>query len=48
MRGIVAKVEESTLDESSFAYKNFKEVLDLQKDSIEILHNIKPLINIKG
>ena len=44
---IKAKVEEDTKDESRFAYKNFQEVLDLQKDSIEILYYIKPLINIK-
>lgn len=47
MEWIKAKVETSTLDESRFAYKNFKEVLELQKDSIEILHWIKPIINIK-
>lgn len=45
---IKAKVVQWTLDESRFAYKNFEEVLELQKDSIEIIHRIKPLINIKG
>jgi tRNA-splicing ligase RtcB (3'-phosphate/5'-hydroxy nucleic acid ligase) len=44
----MAKVTEATKDESRFAYKNFSEVLDMQKDSIEILHFIKPIINIKG
>jgi len=44
---ITAKVCEDTKDESRFAYKDFQEVLDLQKESIEILHWIKPIINIK-
>ena len=47
MKWIMALVTEKTKDESRFAYKNFSEVLDLQKDSIKILHYIKPIINIK-
>lgn len=47
MEWIVAKIEESTKDESRFAYKDFNKVLELQKDSIRIIHRIKPLINIK-
>lgn len=47
MKWITAKVQEETKDESRFAYKNFNEVLELQKDSIKILHKIKPMINIK-
>lgn len=47
MTWIKAKVEEDTKDESRFAYKNFQEVLYLQKESIEILNYIKPIINIK-
>lgn len=48
MVGITAKVEDCTLDESPMAYKNIFEVMELQKDLIEVLHHIKPLINIKG
>lgn len=48
MIGITAKVEDCTLDESPMAYKNIFEVMELQKDLIEVLHHIKPLINIKG
>ncbi len=44
---IKAKIWEDTKDESRFAYKNYSEVLELQKDSIKILHYIKPIINIK-
>lgn len=48
MAGIVAKVDSSTLDESAGAYKNIFDVMDLQKDLVEVVHHVKPLINIKG
>jgi tRNA-splicing ligase RtcB len=48
MTEIVAKVNEDTLDESPFAYKNIFDVIELQKDSIDVVDYIKPLINIKG
>ena len=48
MVGIKAKVGNSTLDESPFAYKNIFRVMEDQHDLVEVLHHIKPLINIKG
>ena len=48
MVGVTGKIDEDTLDESPDAYKNIFEVMDLQKDLVEVLHHIKPLINIKG
>jgi len=48
MKGITAKVENTTLDESPLAYKNIFEVMELQKDLVEVLHHIKPMVNIKG
>lgn len=48
MKGITAKVEDSTIDESPEAYKNIFEVMRLQKDLVEIISHIKPLINIKA
>ena len=48
MDGITALVEEKTIDESPFAYKNIFEVMKLQKDLVEVVAHIKPLINIKG
>lgn len=48
MKGIVAKVEESTLDEAPMAYKSIYEVMDCQKDLLEVKHTIKPLINVKA
>lgn len=48
MKWIQAKVEQSTLDESPSAYKDIFKVMDLQKDSIEVINYLKPIINIKG
>ena len=48
MDGIVARVEEKTLDESPFCYKDVFEVMRLQRDLVDVLHHIKPVINIKG
>lgn len=47
-RGIQARVEEATLDESAGAYKNVFEVMAMQRDLVDVVHHIKPLINIKG
>jgi len=48
MNGIIGKINESTLDESPFAYKDIFKVMDQQSDLVDVLHHIKPLINIKG
>ena len=48
MQGITAKVEESTLDEAPQAYKDIHRVMDEQSDLVEVIHHIKPLINVKG
>jgi tRNA-splicing ligase RtcB (3'-phosphate/5'-hydroxy nucleic acid ligase) len=48
MSGIKAKVSSETLDESPFAYKNIFDVMEQQKELVEIIHHVKPLINIKG
>jgi tRNA-splicing ligase RtcB len=47
-RGIQARVNSSTLDESALAYKDIFEVMAMQRDLLEVLHHIKPIINIKG
>ncbi len=47
-RGIVVKVDRSTLDESPEAYKNIWEVMAMQADLVDVKHHIKPIINIKG
>jgi tRNA-splicing ligase RtcB len=48
MHGITAKVDFATLDESPFAYKDIFEVMEQQKDLVDVVAHIKPLINIKG
>lgn len=48
MKGITAKVGQSTLDESRLAYKNPFHVMDAQKDLVEVIHHVKPIINIKA
>lgn len=48
MTGVVAKVDLETLDESPFAYKSIFEVMERQSDLVEVLHHVRPIINIKG
>lgn len=48
MQGVVAKIDADTLDESPFAYKNIFDVMRQQEDMVDVMHHIKPLINIKG
>jgi len=48
MEGIVAKISRGTLDESPFAYKNIFEVMELQKDMVEVVAHVRPILNIKA
>ena len=49
MVDVVARVEQSTLDEAPFAYKNLDEVIARQDGIVvAVVDHIKPLINIKG
>jgi len=48
MADVQALVIEDTLDESPGAYKNIFEVMNLQRDLVEVVAYISPLINIKG
>ena len=48
MVGIVAKVGDSTLDESAFAYKDIFEVMRLQETLVDVVAHVRPIINIKG
>ena len=40
-------VDENTIDESPFAYKDIFEVMELQSDLVEIEEHIRVLINVK-
>ncbi|MES0491139.1 MAG: RtcB family protein [Leptospirales bacterium] len=48
MQGKYAKVVDDTLDEAPNAYKNIYEVMELQKELVEIIDHVKPIVNIKG
>ena len=49
MNGIYSSsVNKSTLDESPFAYKNPKKIIEQIGESVEILDYIKPILNIKA
>ncbi len=48
MKDVTALVTQGTLDESPSAYKDIFEVMELQKDLVEVIAHVKPLINIKG
>lgn len=48
MSGIVSNHTEATLDESPKAYKNIFEVMELQKELVDIVEHIVPVLNIKG
>lgn len=48
MGAIVAKIDRGTLDESPRAYKSIFQVMEDQKELVDIVCHIKPLINIKG
>lgn len=48
MQGIVTNHSEATLDEAPNAYKDINMVMELQKDLVEIVDVVKPILNIKG
>lgn len=48
MKDVTALVDESTLDESPLAYKDIHDVMRLQKDLVDVVAHVRPLINIKG
>lgn len=48
MVGVQARVECATLDESPPAYKSIFEVMAAQTDLVDVIHHIRPMINIKG
>lgn len=48
MKGIVTNHSSGTIDEAPKAYKNIFEVMDQQKDLVEVIDRIVPILNIKG
>ncbi len=47
-KNITARINRSTLEEAPNAYKNIWEVMQMQADLVDVLHHIRPIINIKG
>ena len=48
MDGIIAGREESLLDEAPSAYKSISAVMQAQKELVEVVEYIKPIINVKA
>lgn len=48
MEGITTNHTDSNLDEAPLAYKNIFQVMEAQKELVEIIDHIKPILNIKG
>ncbi len=47
-KNITARINRNTLEEAPNAYKNIWEVMQMQSDLVDVLHHIRPIINIKG
>ncbi len=48
MVGIVCDTDERLRDEAPQAYKDLNEVMRNQESLVEIVHKLRPLINVKG
>lgn len=48
MQGIITNHTDENLDEAPKAYKNIFEVMEAQKDLVEVIDRIVPVLNIKG
>ncbi|RMG25307.1 MAG: RtcB family protein [Methanobacteriota archaeon] len=46
--GIIARTDEGVLDESPDAYKDIFSVMEMQKELVDVVKRIRPLINVKG
>lgn len=47
MQDIKGTIDKNTIDEAPFAYKDIFEVMELQKDLVDIVEHLKVLINVK-
>ena len=48
LEGTYTKPSEKFIDEAPMAYKDINTVMNNQKDLVEIVHTLKPIITIKG
>ena len=49
MQGIyTTSVNEATLDEAPFAYKSLEDIIDVIRESVDIIDIMKPIYNFKA
>ena len=49
MKGIyTTSVNESTMDEAPMAYKSLEDIIDVIRDSVDIIDVMKPIYNFKA
>ena len=49
MKGIyTSSVSEATIDEAPMAYKSLEDIIDVIKESVEIIDVMKPIYNFKA
>ena len=49
MKGVyTTSVNESTLDEAPMAYKSLEDIIDVIRDSVDIIDVMKPIYNFKA
>ena len=48
MAGIVCDTDARVRDEAPQAYKDLTQVMANQADLVEVVHRLKPLLNVKG
>ena len=49
MKGIyTTSVNEKTLDEAPMAYKSLEDIIDVIKDSVDVIEVLKPVFNFKA
>lgn len=48
MDGIVCDTHPKVKDEAPQAYKDLQTVMKNQEDLVEVVHRLKPLVNVKG
>lgn len=48
MQGIEARLDKDVLDESPAAYKDISAVMAAQEDLIEVVHQLRQVVNVKG
>lgn len=48
MSGIVCDVDPNLRDEAPAAYKDLTSVMQYQEGLVEVVHKLRPLVNVKG